>query len=79
MASRLHRLATCRVPRARIVGKSSITVGLDSLVVTVNGDKAVAKFKQSYKADALVVSSRKTLDLVKVADRWVIVREAAGT
>jgi len=65
--------------RARIVGKSSITVGLDSLVVTVNGDKAVAKFKQSYKADALAVSSRKTLDLVKVADRWVIVREAAGT
>jgi len=65
--------------RARIVGKSSITVGLDSLVVTVNGDKAVAKFKQSYKADALAVSSRKTLDLVKVADRWVIVREAAGS
>ena len=65
--------------RSRIVGKSSITVGLDSLVVTVNGDKAVAKFKQSYKADALAVSSRKTLDLVKVADRWVIVREAAGT
>jgi hypothetical protein len=64
--------------RARIVGKSSIVVGVDNLVVTVNGDKAVAKFKQSYKADALAVSSRKTLDLVKVGDRWVIVREAAG-
>lgn len=64
--------------RARIVGKSSISVVVDNLVISVNGDKAVAKFRQSYKADALAVSSRKTLDLVKMGDRWVIVREAAG-
>ena len=64
--------------RSRIVGKSTISVSLENLVISVNGDKAVARFRQSYKADALAVSSRKTLDLVKVGDRWVIVRETAG-
>ena len=64
--------------RSRIVGKSSISVSLDGLVISVNGDKAVAKFKQAYKADALAVSSRKTLELIKVGERWVIVRESAG-
>ncbi len=64
--------------RSRIVGKSSISVSLENLVISVNGDKAVARFRQSYKADALAVSSRKTLDLAKVGDRWVIVRETAG-
>jgi len=74
----LSRSAWEEERRARIVGKSSISVGVDNLVISVNGDKAVAKFRQSYKADALSVSSRKTLDLVKMGDRWVIVREAAG-
>ena len=64
--------------RARIVGKSSITVKLSSLVVTVQGNKATAKFKQDYNADALSVSSRKTLDLTKVGERWVIVKESTG-
>ena len=59
------------------MGKSTISVSLENLVISVNGDKAVARFRQSYKADALAVSSRKTLDLVKVGDRWVIVRETA--
>ena len=64
--------------RARIVGKSSITVKLDDLVVSSNGAKATAKFKQTYNADSLNVTSRKTLDLVKAGDRWVIVRESTG-
>ena len=37
------------------------------------GGKAVAKFRQDYRADALTVSSRKTLELHKVGDRWLIV------
>ena len=64
--------------RARIVGKSSITVKLDDLVVSSNGAKATAKFKQTYSADSLNVTSRKTLELVKAGDRWVIVRESTG-
>jgi tetratricopeptide (TPR) repeat protein len=64
--------------RQRIGGKSKISVKLDNLTVSVNGDKAVVKFRQDYKADALAVSSRKTLDLVKSGDRWLIVRESVN-
>jgi ketosteroid isomerase-like protein len=64
--------------RARIVGKSRISVKVSDLSVSVNGNRAVAKFKQAYTADALNVSSRKTLELVKAGDRWVIVRESTG-
>ena len=64
--------------RARIVGKSSITVKLSNLAVNVQGLRATAKFKQDYSADALNVSSRKTLELAKFGERWVIVRESTG-
>ena len=64
--------------RSRIVGKSSISVKLSDLAVSVDGNKAVVKFRQAYSADALNVSSRKTLEMVKSGDRWVIVRESTG-
>ncbi len=64
--------------RSRIMGKSRIIVKLNDLAVSVNGSKAVVKFKQAYSADTLNVSSRKTLELVKAGDRWVIVRESTG-
>ena len=65
--------------RTRIVGKSRISVKLSNLSVAVQGSKAVAKFKQDYSADSLNVSSRKTLNLVKVGERWVIVKESTGS
>jgi ketosteroid isomerase-like protein len=64
--------------RARIMGKSKISVQLSDLNVAVNGNRAVARFKQAYSADALHVTSRKTLELVKSGDRWIIVRESTG-
>lgn len=64
--------------KQRIVSKSSISVKLEDLSVVVNGTTAVAKFRQNYQGDSLVVSSRKTLDLVKNGTRWLIVREATG-
>ena len=64
--------------RARIVGKSRISVKVSDLTVSVNGNKAVARFKQAYSADSLNVSSRKTLELQKAGDRWMIVRESTG-
>jgi tetratricopeptide (TPR) repeat protein len=64
--------------RARIVGKKSISVKISNLSVAVNGDKANAKFKQDYSADALNVSSRKVLDMVRVGSNWLIVRENSG-
>lgn len=65
--------------RARIVGKSRISVKLSNLSIAVQGSKATAKFKQDYSADALNVSSRKTLDLAKAGERWVIVKESTGS
>ena len=64
--------------RQRIGEKSKITVKLDNLNVSVNGDKAVAKFRQDYRADAVAVSSRKTLELSRSGERWLIVRESVN-
>lgn len=65
--------------RARIVGKSRIQVKLSNLSIAVKGNNATAKFKQDYSADSLNVSSRKTLDMTRAADRWVIVGESTGS
>lgn len=64
--------------KTRITSKSSISIKLEGLSVSVNGNKATAKFRQDYKAGGLAVSSRKTLDLVKNGDHWQIVRESTG-
>ena len=65
--------------RKRITGKSSISIKLENLSVTVDGNRAVAKFRQDYRADALSVASRKTLDLHRVGERWLIVKESTGS
>lgn len=75
---RMTRAAWEKEREARIVGKSKITVQLSDLNVSVNGNKATARFRQAYSADSLNVSSRKTLDLVESNGRWLIVREATG-
>jgi tetratricopeptide (TPR) repeat protein len=62
----------------RIMGKSKISVQVSNLDIKINGSKAQARFKQDYDADSLSVNSRKTLDLARVDNRWVIVREATG-
>ena len=64
--------------RTRISSKRSIKVALKDMDVTIKGDKATVKFHQSYSADSLNVSSRKTLELVKSGSRWVITREATS-
>jgi ketosteroid isomerase-like protein len=75
---KLSRPAWEQERRARILGKSKIQVQVSDLNVTVNGNKAVARFKQNYTADALHVNSRKTLELVRSGERWAIVRESTG-
>jgi ketosteroid isomerase-like protein len=75
---KLSRTAWEAERRARIMGKSRIAVQLSDMAVSVNGNKAVARFHQNYSADALKVSSRKKLELVKTGDRWTIVRESTG-
>ena len=65
--------------KARIVPRKSIDVGVSNFTVTVNGDRATAKFRQAYNSDNLNVTSRKQLDMVKSGGRWLIVREATGS
>lgn len=64
--------------RARILGKTRIAVNLMDLQVTVQDQRAVAKFRQDYKADTLAVLSRKTLELTRSGNRWLIVKESSG-
>lgn len=65
--------------RARILPRSRIEVGVSDLNITVNGDRATARFRQAYNSDNLNVSSRKTLDLVRSGNRWLILRESTGS
>jgi hypothetical protein len=64
--------------RERIMGKSSISVKVNKLQTAVNGNSATVKFRQDYAADALSTSSRKTLELTKVGERWLIIKESIG-
>jgi tetratricopeptide (TPR) repeat protein len=64
--------------RDRIVGKSRISVKVSDIVTKSNGNSATVKFRQDYAADALATSSRKTLELHKVGDRWLIAKETTG-
>jgi tetratricopeptide (TPR) repeat protein len=64
--------------RDRIMGKSRISVKVSDIVTKSNGNTATVKFRQDYAADALSTSSRKTLELNKVGDRWLIAKETTG-
>jgi tetratricopeptide (TPR) repeat protein/ketosteroid isomerase-like protein len=59
----------------KILSKRTITVGINQLQITVNGDKAVVRFQQVYASDNFKGSSRKTLELSKQGERWLITRE----
>ncbi len=65
--------------RARIVPRQRISVDVSELEVTVDGDRATARFRQAYASDTLNVNSLKTLDMVKSGSRWLIVRETTGS
>jgi tetratricopeptide (TPR) repeat protein len=65
--------------RARIVPRARINVEVTDLAITVNGNQATARFRQNYSSDTLNVNSRKTLDMVKSNNRWLIVRESTGS
>lgn len=62
----------------RIVSKNKITVTLSKMSVQVDGNTAIVTFVQSYKADQLAVSSRKTLKMTKRGDKWLITQENVG-
>ena len=65
--------------KARIMPRNKIDVDVSDLAVSLNGDRASVRFRQAYASDSLSVTSRKTLDLVKNGNRWLIVRESTGS
>jgi tetratricopeptide (TPR) repeat protein len=65
--------------RERITGKRNIVVKVSDLEVKVDGSKAVARFRQEYRADGLNISGGKRLDLVRAGGEWVIVKESSGS
>lgn len=65
--------------RNRIVPRNRIDVDISDLTISVDGDRAVARFSQAYRSDAVNVTSRKTLDMVRQGERWLIVRESTGS
>ncbi len=77
-AGRQTRSAWVQDRHNRIMGKSHISVKITELRLKVSDDVAQAKFRQAYKADALSISSRKTLDLRKNGTQWLIIRESTG-
>ena len=66
------RSAWEQLRRARIEGKSAITVNLKDLSALVQGSQATATFLQEYTADGLKLRDRKTLHLVSGTDGWRI-------
>jgi ketosteroid isomerase-like protein len=64
--------------RTRIANKSKISVTVDDLVISVSGQTASARFKQVYSADKLKSTDRKTLELQRVGNQWLIRKESTG-
>ena len=60
----------------RIAGKpGKISVSYDEPQISINGDRATAKFRQHYKAASLSSSTTKTLVFVRSGNRWLIQEE----
>ncbi|WP_136414962.1 tetratricopeptide repeat protein [Herbaspirillum sp. ST 5-3] len=65
--------------RARIVGKSNISVKVESPQVSINGNTATVKFRQVYVSDRLTANTRKTLVLANKGGKWQIKQENTGS
>jgi ketosteroid isomerase-like protein len=64
--------------QVRIVSKKSISVVINHLKIEVNDNKATAQFQQIYESDNFKGNSRKTLEMVKNGERWLIARETVN-
>jgi ketosteroid isomerase-like protein len=61
--------------RAKIEGKTTISVTLEGMKVFVKGDTATVKFKQVYKSDKVSDVIQKTLTLKNEGGQWKITSE----
>lgn len=69
-------LAVWRAQRQDRVGRArDISITVDQLEVTVDGNQASARFRQRYSAAQTQDSMRKHLRLLRIGDRWQIIIE----
>lgn len=60
----------------RIAGKpGKIMVTMNTPQITLDGDRATARFKQYYQAPGLKTSTTKTMVFVRASGKWLIVEE----
>ena len=64
--------------RARIVFKKSIAVGINQMQITRHGTSATVRFQQIYESDNLKVTSHKSLEMKKLGNHWLIMRETVN-
>jgi tetratricopeptide (TPR) repeat protein len=64
--------------RARIEGKSRITVKIDSPQVSISSDTATVRFRQTYLSDRLNNIAAKTIVFSKQDGKWMIQQEKSG-
>ena len=62
----------------RIDKPGKIQVSVDSIKITMTGDKATVKFRQHYNSATLKTSAAKTMVFVKTGNRWLIQQERVG-
>lgn len=64
--------------RNRLATPGPITVEIQDLRVRMDGnDRAVAEFRQTYQSSVYRDTTQKTLELIKVGGKWMIVRESS--
>lgn len=65
--------------RGRIEPRKRISVEISEMRVSVTGDTAEARFKQTYQSDTLNNTVHKTLVLARSSNgKWLIRRETVG-
>ena len=64
--------------KLRIESPTSINVNVTIQKIAINGNEATAVFQQKYKSDKLASNNIKTVQLIKVSDRWMIRSERGG-
>ena len=62
----------------RIDKPGKIEVAVDDVRISLNGDKATVRFRQSYKSATMKSSTGKTLVFIRSGGTWLIQQERVG-
>lgn len=76
---KMSRASWEKMREQRIVGKEAIRVVVENPLITINGNEAVVKFKQSYFSNRLNNVSNKTLTMKQEGGTWKILSEQVGS